>query len=75
MKVYPEIEKLKSVAPHSQKIGEFLEWLEAEKGIRLRTDDDGPVYTSYENLIAEFFEIDLRQVERERQEILGRLCD
>lgn len=35
---YPECDKLRDVAPDSQKLGEFLEWLAEAKGWRLAAD-------------------------------------
>lgn len=32
---YPEHEKLRSISDQSQAIGEFLEWLQGEQGVRL----------------------------------------
>ena len=75
-KSYPECEKLQAVAPHSQKIGEFIDWCAETKSIGLVIDplDSAlPVYTPLQQLLAEFFEIDMNKVELERQEILKDL--
>jgi hypothetical protein len=76
MSEYPECERLAEVAPKSQVIGEFLDWL-ANKGIALGTWD-GDMYLrvhSYvpNELLAEFFEIDLKLVERERAQLLSTI--
>jgi hypothetical protein len=72
-----ECEKLRAVAPQSQKIGEFLEWLSEEKGISLCTLDRYDRYEPHvqrrEELLAEYFDIDLDKVEQERRGILDAL--
>lgn len=90
----PECERLHEVSPFSQKIGEFLEWLQSEKGIVLGTyhehdencygsdsyricglcrDELYPTRLSIEQVLAEFFEIDLTKVENERRALLESL--
>lgn len=71
----PECEKLAAVSKESQPIGVFLEWLQGERGIVLAEYDDDeedlvPVHIRIENLLAEFFEIDLNKVEEERRALL-----
>jgi hypothetical protein len=73
MSEYPECEKLKSVQPQSQIIGEFLEWLENTKKVNLCQWADGVMGEGYygfhyniELLLAEFFNIDLKKVEERR---------
>lgn len=123
----PECEKLKAVSDQSQTVGEFIDWLQSEKGMTLakrhtHTDScytngfnkrefrqeyggkvsDGPINrgrpvcqphelregrfgrpqcgmaeetlyvecVSTTDLLAEFFEIDMKKVERERQALL-----
>lgn len=61
----------------SQKLGEFLAWLD-EQGIHLcevmdRGPHEGefaPLRRGYENLLAQYFEIDLKKVEKERCALL-----
>jgi hypothetical protein len=62
---YPEHEKLKEIQPKSQAIGDFLEWMKAEfpKETRL------PPY-SIPFLLAEYFEIDEAELEREKRAML-----
>lgn len=82
---YPECDKLAAVREKSQMIGNFLDWLGSEKKIVLAsyhdvdwTDEDGieidqvlfTTNTTPEKLLAEFFHIDLRKVEQERQQML-----
>lgn len=74
----PEIDKMKSVNPQSQAIGEFLVWLQEFKGVSMvhtiEEEDDCekevPYYFSIEKLLAEYFEIDLKKVEEEKLAIL-----
>ena len=68
------------VTDKSQVVGKFLDWLNSEKGIVLArwVSEDGrdelcPDYTSYERLLADFFEIDLVAVENEKRSILAQL--
>ncbi len=61
----PECDKLYKVKDESQTIGEFLDWLQEEHEIFLPF--------SITDLLAEYFEIDLKEVERERRAILDEL--
>lgn len=75
---YPECEKMSAVRPKSQSIGEFIDWLEIDKGIYLakykeNEYDKEQLYVAHENketLLAEFFGIDLGKVEDERRAML-----
>jgi hypothetical protein len=76
-KIYPEHRKLKAVVDRSQTIGEFLDWLE-EKGLWLANMDvEGPRMSPYyykkENILAEFFGIDLKKIEKEKLAMLEEL--
>lgn len=66
---YPEHEKLRAIRDQSQKAGEFLEWLQAEKGVSLMVGDF-PLQTTTTRLLAEFFEIDLDKIEDEKRTML-----
>lgn len=77
---YPEHDKLAAIKAESQLLGEFLSWLD-ERGIRLshynplgsrRAGDDGLVEIgrSREELLAEYFEIDLRKLDDEKRDML-----
>lgn len=74
----PECDKMLAVQNRSQDIGEFLEWLRGERGLILAQYDedhfDGeflmPVNIRIEDLLAEFFEIDLNKVEQEKRALL-----
>lgn len=75
-----ECEKLRLAAPDSQKLGEFLDWLREEKDFRLCEDIGdrnhvvySPVSVRLEDLLAEYFKIDLNKVEKERQGLLAAL--
>lgn len=72
-----ELEKMHAVKEKSQAIGEFLEWLISDKELVIgRWDSDGtlhPKYVSIENLLAEFFGIDLKKVEKEKRAILDKI--
>jgi hypothetical protein len=78
----PECDRALAIQPYSQKIGEFLDWLAAEKNFAVcrhahyedASSMDGwvPAGVSKEEL-AEFFEIDLKKIEQERRAILEDL--
>lgn len=80
--MYPELEKMKAARPRSQIIGEFLEWLD-EQGIRLMTPlmvgdrqvrgEYELIHSSKEALLAKYFEIDMDEVEKERQLLLEEI--
>ena len=83
MSEYPEHDKLTAIQAQSQKIGEFLEWLQCDKHVRLlgeygsKTTEEGePVYVpirqSKQQLLAEFFEIDLAKLEEEKRQMLAK---
>jgi ribonuclease HI len=70
----PELDKVKNIQEKSQAIGEFLEWMGCN-GIHLAKYHENSDYlrehrVSKESLIAEFFHIDLKKVEEERQQLL-----
>lgn len=83
-----ELEKMAKVQPVSQRIGEFLEWLEVKKDLHVcerweeEADLERCIYlrggfylarASIEDLLAEFFHIDLKKVEQEKGKILEDL--
>ncbi len=76
---HPAIDKLAKVSDTSQAIGGFLEWLAEGKGIVLCTlhvhgglirESYYPINRSIEDLLAEFYGIDLRAVDAEKVAIL-----
>lgn len=76
---YPELDKMKAAREKSAILSDFLDWMN-ENGIRLcRNNPDhywakgGEYYQiteSYEQLLAQYFNIDLNKVEEERRRIL-----
>ena len=81
MATYPEHEKLAEVRDRSQAIGEFLEWLEDEHGFSICERDPEfqsfyrLVYKPKEELLAEFFEIDLKKISKEKDAMVHELRD
>ena len=83
MNIYPECEKLVKHRQESQTIGKFLDWLKHERGCVIaywdkgeyRGDDEQlyPCRDTIEQLLAEYFNIDLNKVEKERQQIIEDL--
>lgn len=76
---YPQHAKLRTVKDYSQKIGEFVEWLPAEKQIRLgyyRTEKSEvlqPAQIALQDLLADFFGIDLKALAQEKDDMLEEL--
>lgn len=73
----PMLDKMHAVKPKSQAIGEFLDFME-NRQIRLCEWDEVQeryysVGKSIETILAEYFAIDLKQVEKERMAILAEL--
>jgi hypothetical protein len=72
---YPEHDKLQEVAAKSQVCAEFIEWLGYEKGIVLAKWIRGEHLVQpgdpIDKLLAEFFEIDLAKIEREKRAMLS----
>lgn len=76
MSKYPQHEKLKKVQDQSQMVGEFLEWLSSKSWTICelnRTDDYCPIQLRTEELLAEYFGIDLKKLEREKRAMLDEL--
>lgn len=73
MNDFPEHEKIDKVKDKSQAIGAFLEWLSYTKGYFIAEgDSDGLHHTgiSIQQILAEYFEIDLNLIEREKRKML-----
>ncbi len=73
----PELNRIIGVSEDSQRIGEFLEWL-AEQEITLAKWNDNEeelfeIRQSREQLLANYFEIDLVKAEKERQALLDEV--
>lgn len=77
MSKYPEHEKLKAIKSRSQVVGEFMEWLRKEKGISFAKPDRWgkyePVNLPIQATLAEFFEIDQKKLDEEKEEMLKEL--
>jgi hypothetical protein len=73
---YPECEKLQRVSADSQKIGDFLNWAQSNNivlAIYTEEDELVPSHKPFEQLLAEYFNINLNKVEEERRAILSSL--
>jgi len=88
MSSYPEHEKLSAIQDKSQIVGEFLDWLQGEKGYSVCSfQEQGysvegslveeglfkPTCKSIESLLAEFFKIDLKLIEKEKIRMLQEM--
>ena len=74
----PTLDRMLEIQEQSQLCGEFLEWLQKryamfdkkqkrESGVFFGSGD----YINIEKLLAEFFEIDLKEAEKERSMLLN----
>ena len=74
---YPLNNKFEHVSDLTHAIASFLEWAEKQKGLRLCEPYKPqyswyiPVYTSKEQLLLEFFGIDLAALEREKNQMVN----
>lgn len=73
----PECEKLASVSEDSNKIGDFLEWLSAQQVSFASWNNESERWElhpldslSTNQLLAQYYEIDLDKVEKERRALL-----
>jgi hypothetical protein len=73
----PELDKMTEVHEKSNVIGGFLDWLQNSRDPRLficELDQDAeqfyPPNLSIEKLLAEYYNIDLNKVEKERRDLL-----
>ncbi len=74
--MYPEHAKLKAVKDKTQSICEFIDWLAEEKKVHLAEWASNSGYLlrtlkNKEDLVAEFFEIDRRKLEEEKDQMLN----
>lgn len=77
MRTFPEHERLVKVSSTSQEIGEFLDWLPTV-GVELAvidresfTDDRlQPCHRTIPSLLAEYFEIDQKKIDAEKEAML-----
>lgn len=79
MAKHKELDKMQKVQNQSQTIGEFLGWLSEQKIWLSKYDTDQhydrlfPLHTGTEQLLADYFEIDLDKAEKERQALLDEV--
>lgn len=78
----PECDKVLSVHKKSQKIGDFLEWLQEQNLYICEKSDSNEVFLDdfyyitnkkTEHLLAKYFDINLDKVEEEKKNILEQL--
>ena len=74
----PELEKQRVVQERSQAIGQFVEGFLRGKGIVLakwgeNRNYPSPLQYNIEALLAEFFDIDLKKIEKERLSLLEEI--
>jgi len=74
---YPEHEKMSQITDRSHTISEFLEWLESRRILLCEAADERswdstyiPIVLNVEQLLAEYFEIDLDKINNEKDEML-----
>ena len=70
---YPELEKRKAVAPISQEIGKFLDWLYDRKEYRIAEYDGDELWSigrDFSSLLHEYFGIDQNKIEEELRQLL-----
>lgn len=70
----PEHDKMRAISEESHKIGEFLGWLD-ERGLflcqfRESIEEFIPIGTPYEKLLADYFGINLDNIEEEKVAML-----
>lgn len=78
MNEYPEHQKLKAISDKSQAVHEFLEWLSRECGVELctrhaKTEELIPWMKRHDDVIADFFEIDLTKINEEKEAMLAQM--
>lgn len=69
----PELDRLLAIAPDSQKIGAFLDWLGEQDIILCEQNANGrfePACRSIPSLLAAYFDIDENKCEVERRQLL-----
>jgi hypothetical protein len=73
---YPEHQKLAQVKDTSQKLGEFLEWLDSQGLYICEAGDRGDAYAylrstlNIEGILAKYFEIDRKKIDDEKDWML-----
>lgn len=80
MNKYPEHEKIKALGNQNQIIGSFLEWLQ-HGGFSIckyieeprRREGYEPSRNNIQEWLAEYFDIDLKALEKEKQKMLDEM--
>lgn len=81
----PELDKMQEHREEAQCIGAFIEWLREEQHVgffRVKVEEDGvttgvsytPFCEDINTLLAHYFNIDMKKVEEERQQILAYIA-
>jgi len=78
MKEYPEHDKQSKIIDQSQIIGCFIEWLMHETDIVFgkwdeHDDELNPCHISIQQILADYFDIDLNKLEAEKQSMLEKI--
>ncbi len=79
-----EVEKLRNIGDDSQRIGEFLEWLQGERKLVIAEwlkrgqseywdEQLVPAGTTINGLLAEFYDIDLAKLDEEKLAMLDKI--
>lgn len=77
--VYEEHEKMKLIKNESQILGEFLSWLKDEREPNIilceydTYDQCSECRKNIEQILAEYFKIDLNKIEKEKQQMIEGL--
>lgn len=71
---YPEHIKLKAIQEKSHAIGDFIFWLTDERNFTLNKPNGMSInFQDLQALLADFFEIDLDKVEKEKVKMLDEI--
>lgn len=74
----PECDRMLAVKDESQRYGEFLEWLQHRYTLcrpptGIKSSHYRPALINIEKILADYFDIDLEEAEREKRAILAHL--
>lgn len=79
---YSEHDKVRTVKEDSQKLGEFLEWMESREIVFAvwiksdniwQEDELRPFHINIEQLLADFFKIDLKKLQTESEQMYAEI--
>ena len=74
MSEYPEHDKMMVVKDQSEIIGEFLDWATEKMIFLTRGENDGSTWVvNTDDLLAEFFEVDLKKIADEKEAMLDKM--